>query len=55
MRPTLSVLGIALLVVGGAMILLRRFGVIHTFPMAGSATMMTGYLLYRIAHTKARP
>jgi hypothetical protein len=55
MRSTLSVFGILLLVVGGAMILLRRFGVIHTFPMAGSLTMIIGYVLHRLSRSMARP
>ncbi len=55
MKSMLSGLGITLLIVGGAMILLRRFGVIHIFPMAGSVTMILGYVLYRLAHARPRP
>jgi hypothetical protein len=51
MRITLTVLGSVLLVGGAAMILLRRFGVIHTFPMAGSLTMLVGYLLWRLSRS----
>jgi len=51
MRTTLTVLGTVLLVGGAAMIVLRRLGVIHTFPMAGSLTMLVGYILWRLSRS----
>ena len=55
MRTALSTLGIVLLVGGAALILLRRFGVVHTFPMAGSLTMLLGYGLRRLSRSVSTP
>jgi hypothetical protein len=51
MPKALSVLGISLLISGGALIFLRRFGVVHTFPMAGSLLMLLGYGLWRLSRS----
>ncbi len=55
MRTALSTLGIVLLISGAAMILLRRFGVIHTFPLAGSLQMLVGYVLHRVSRSLGSP
>ena len=55
MRTALSTLGIVLLISGAAMILLRRFGVIHPFPLAGSLVMLIGYALHRVSRSVGSP
>jgi len=55
MRTALSTLGIVLLISGAAMILLRRFGVIHPFPLAGSLVMLIGYALHRMSRSVGSP
>lgn len=55
MRTALSTLGVILLVQGAVTIILRRLGVIHVFPLAGSLMMLIGYILWRVSRSPGSP
>lgn len=55
MRTVLSTLGVILLIQGAVMIVLRRLGILHIFPLAGSLTMLVGYLLWRLSRRLGSP
>ena len=55
MRTVLSTLGVLLLIQGAATIILRRLGVIHVFPLAGSLMMLIGYILWRLSRSLGSP
>lgn len=55
MRTALSSLAVLLLVQGAVTIILRRLGIIHIFPLAGSLMMLVGYLLWRISRKLGSP